>query len=461
MENANASSSSRLEGILEEEYDLIHGYESSWVEARTSCYHLGSLAADHTHIPTPETPCKSCQHPSGNWMCLSCKDVLCGRYVNRHMLRHHQRTSHSVALSLSDLSVWCYSCESFLDAQVIPRLRAVHEMASMLKLREALPLRTVNNPLCSSNRTSCYHLGGSLEADLTQIPTPETPCNSCQHPSGNWMCLSCKDVLCGRYVNRHMLRHHQRTSHSVALSLSDLSVWCYSCESFLDAQVIPRLRAVHEMASMLKLREAPPLRTVNNPLCSSNRTSCYHLGGSLEADLTQIPTPETPCNSCQHPSGNWMCLSCKDVLCGRYVNRHMLRHHQRTSHSVALSLSDLSVWCYYCESYLDAQVIPRLRAVHEMASMLKLREAPPLRIVNNPLCSSNRTSCYHLGSLEADLTQIPTPETPCNSCQHPSGNWMCLSCKDVLCGRYVNRHMLRQHQQTSHSVSLSLSDLSV
>ncbi|KAI9123448.1 hypothetical protein K1719_004748 [Acacia pycnantha] len=152
MANAGSSSSSRLERIPEEEFDLIDGSESGWVEARTSCDHLGSLAADLTHIQTPETPCNSCQHPSENWLCLSCKDVLCSRFVNKHMLQHYQQTSHCVALSFSDLSVWCFSCDAYLDAQVIPQLRAVHEIAYILKFREAPPLRTVNNPPYGDNQ---------------------------------------------------------------------------------------------------------------------------------------------------------------------------------------------------------------------------------------------------------------------------------------------------------------------
>jgi hypothetical protein len=49
---------SKESGLLsEEDYDLIHGSESGWVDARTSCNHLSSLSADLTHIPIPNTPC--------------------------------------------------------------------------------------------------------------------------------------------------------------------------------------------------------------------------------------------------------------------------------------------------------------------------------------------------------------------------------------------------------------------
>ncbi|RXH87453.1 hypothetical protein DVH24_034353 [Malus domestica] len=42
----------------------------------------------------------------------------------------------------------------------------------------------------------------------------------CQHPNENWLCLCCKDVLCSRYVNKHMLQHYQRANRCLALSYS-------------------------------------------------------------------------------------------------------------------------------------------------------------------------------------------------------------------------------------------------
>lgn len=44
------------------------------------------------------------------------------------------------------------------------------------------------------------------------------------------------------------------------------------------------------------------------------------------------------------------------VFCGRYVNKHMLVHEANSGHKVALSMADLSVWCYACDSYLDNHV---------------------------------------------------------------------------------------------------------
>ncbi|KAH7575386.1 hypothetical protein ACOSP7_005066 [Xanthoceras sorbifolium] len=146
------SSSTQLEIQLDEDDDLIFGAGSGWVEARTSCEHLASLLSDLVHIPTPDTPCNRCHQPSENWLCLCCKDVLCSRFVNKHMLQHYQQTNHSVALSYSDLSVWCFKCDAYLDAQVIPQLRPVHEIAYILKFGQAPPVRTVEFPKAEGNQ---------------------------------------------------------------------------------------------------------------------------------------------------------------------------------------------------------------------------------------------------------------------------------------------------------------------
>ncbi len=44
------------------------------------------------------------------------------------------------------------------------------------------------------------------------------------------------------------------------------------------------------------------------------------------------------------------------VLCGRYVNQHMVTHRQESGHPIVLSFADLSVWCYACESYVHNKV---------------------------------------------------------------------------------------------------------
>lgn len=51
-------------------------------------------------------------------------------------------------------------------------------------------------------------------------------------------------------------------THLVVLDLSrDLSVWCFACEHYLDAQVIVQLRPVFESLHLLKFGEPAPKRT--------------------------------------------------------------------------------------------------------------------------------------------------------------------------------------------------------
>ena len=68
---------------------------------------------------------------------------------------------------------------------------------------------------------------------------------------------------------------------------------------------------------------------------------------------------------------NWICLECKATRCSRYVSGHCKDHWLYTrekarersphdkgddsdyvGHCLAVSVSDLSVWCYECDSYI-------------------------------------------------------------------------------------------------------------
>lgn len=122
-----------------------YGSAAGWVEARTDCPHLQALCSDLRDIPALDTPCKSCEHPAENWICLSCKEVLCSRFINGHMLEHYESTGHCLAISYSDLSVWCFSCDAYLDAQVIAQLRPAYETGHLLKFGVEPPHRSDMN----------------------------------------------------------------------------------------------------------------------------------------------------------------------------------------------------------------------------------------------------------------------------------------------------------------------------
>ncbi|XP_058499299.1 histone deacetylase 6 isoform X1 [Solea solea] len=64
-----------------------------------------------------------------------------------------------------------------------------------------------------------------------------------------------------------------------------------------------------------------------------------------------------PCQDCDSVAENWICLTCYQVFCGRYVNEHMLTHGCVSEHPLVLSFSDLSAWCYLCESYVHHQIL--------------------------------------------------------------------------------------------------------
>uniref|UniRef100_A0A8C0HBK4 Histone deacetylase 6 n=1 Tax=Chelonoidis abingdonii TaxID=106734 RepID=A0A8C0HBK4_CHEAB len=78
------------------------------------CPHVDSLQPLPAAGLDALAPCEECGSQGENWVCLACYRVLCGRYVNQHMLAHGSISGHPLVLSYADLSVWCYTCQSYV-----------------------------------------------------------------------------------------------------------------------------------------------------------------------------------------------------------------------------------------------------------------------------------------------------------------------------------------------------------
>eukprot|EP00300_Choanocystis_sp_HF-7_P018550 c20072_g1_i1.p1 GENE.c20072_g1_i1~~c20072_g1_i1.p1 ORF type:complete len:560 (+),score=127.86 c20072_g1_i1:127-1806(+) len=123
----------------------------------------------------------------------------------------------------------------------------------------------------------------------------------------NWMCLHCGQVRCSRYVSSHAFAHYRETvahaegsltveqasrgeqagyGHFVAISLADLSVWCYVCEAYVThnslGPLISRLQS-------LKFGEAAPTEN-QTETSSSSFVAGYEMHGWR--GLAQWPLPK-------------------------------------------------------------------------------------------------------------------------------------------------------------------------
>ena len=81
------------------------------------------------------------------------------------------------------------------------------------------------------------------------------------------------------------------------------------------------------------------------------------------------------CSGCPCADENWICSTCFSIGCSRYVNSHAEEHFYGTAfsddssppHCLALSRSDLSVWCYQCGVYIKHDRLqPMLKAVERL-----------------------------------------------------------------------------------------------
>lgn len=92
------------------------------------------------------------------------------------------------------------------------------------------------------------------------------------------------------------------------------------------------------------------------PISSRNFEILVCLKINIFLVITAFDT-KAACQNCDTVIENWICLLCYKTCCSRYIQEHMLFHHIETEHALALSYSDLSVWCFKCENYIDNPIL--------------------------------------------------------------------------------------------------------
>eukprot|EP01114_Cavostelium_apophysatum_P021493 TRINITY_DN7518_c0_g1_i1.p1 TRINITY_DN7518_c0_g1~~TRINITY_DN7518_c0_g1_i1.p1 ORF type:complete len:466 (-),score=105.57 TRINITY_DN7518_c0_g1_i1:33-1430(-) len=81
---------------------------------KLDCPHLDEVTVELSELSSVSSPCKDCQDTSENWLCLKCNRVSCSRYISSHAAAHFEKREHAISVSFSDLSVWCYKCDSYI-----------------------------------------------------------------------------------------------------------------------------------------------------------------------------------------------------------------------------------------------------------------------------------------------------------------------------------------------------------
>jgi uncharacterized UBP type Zn finger protein len=118
--------------------DLQLGLPCGYYDDEEECNSFNQKSDDLDRCPSVE-----------NWICLECNATRCSRYVNGHCKCHWLYTrdkvrqenpgkkvdenswvGHCIAVSVTDLSVWCYECDTYIRH---PLLKPITNHLELLK----------------------------------------------------------------------------------------------------------------------------------------------------------------------------------------------------------------------------------------------------------------------------------------------------------------------------------------
>ncbi len=134
-------------------------------------------------------------------------------------------------------------------------------------------------------KEDCPHhanLNLSSIKDKLNYETITSVCSKCQDGSENWLCLECDSTFCSRFVNSHMSEHFAEVGHSIALSLTDASFWCYSCDSYVNSH---DLRSIGVRLGEIKYPNTQSIADVERELFSHGSSSSSSVSAQPPRDV--------------------------------------------------------------------------------------------------------------------------------------------------------------------------------
>jgi len=195
------------------------------------------------------------------------------------------------------------TCESYNDATIAQTLQTLDQLTSIFKFEPSVAQLAIEN-VGPADPTACYNyiIDQGLAEDCGGPIIPKSNCphvgkhvlvtreslnfnDTCRYvdeernaakkrgglkedvsedgkcPRGeNWLCLDCGVTRCSRYINGHCKTHWENTKaearhnddtavgHCIAVSLTDLSVWCYECNAYLShSKLTPLVKKLEEI----------------------------------------------------------------------------------------------------------------------------------------------------------------------------------------------------------------------
>ena len=125
-----------MTSLYEEELAAASDGGGFQVYPKKSTPHLDCVSADPLDgAKALSAVCARCQETEV-WICLKCHAPHCSRYKNGCCKKHAEESGHLIAVSLSDLSVWDYGQDCYLDVYAIPKLRAPYAALHLAKFGE-------------------------------------------------------------------------------------------------------------------------------------------------------------------------------------------------------------------------------------------------------------------------------------------------------------------------------------
>ncbi|XP_013363619.1 PREDICTED: histone deacetylase 6 isoform X2 [Chinchilla lanigera] len=199
----------------------------------------------------------------------------------------------------------------------------------------------------AATREVALHPTASEEAEggAQLIQTPQASCTEKQTPAAS--------LVAGTTA---LLSASQLPGNPSTLELGGEDLETLESRDLGEESLLGEAAGGQDMADSKLTQEFQDLAETNQGLFYAVTALpwCPHLVAVHPTPAASLDVTQ-PCEDCGALQENWLCLSCYQVYCSRYVNAHMVRHHEASGHPLVLSYVDLSTWCYPCQAYVHHQ----------------------------------------------------------------------------------------------------------